>query len=130
MIFSLAVYGAPCSSQAPDSAYRFARAALAAGHSVKRIFFYGDGVFNATAYSCPPQDEVPLVQRWQALAAEHNIDLVVCIAAAVKRGILDENEAKRYGLSGSSLASGFALSGLGQLVDAALESDRLISFGA
>jgi tRNA 2-thiouridine synthesizing protein D len=129
MIFSLAVYSAPYSSQASYSAYQFAVAALNQGHSVHRVFFYQDGVHNATCLAAPPQDEFNLQQAWQRLAKDHNLDLVVCIAAALRRGILDEGEAKRYDKPSHNVASEFTISGLGQLVEAAVISDRLISFG-
>lgn len=129
MIFSLAVYAAPYSSQASYSAYQFAMTALSQGHSVHRIFFYQDGVHNATNLAAPPQDEFNLQQAWQRLANDHKLDLVVCIAAALRRGILDEGEAKRYDKVSHNLASEFTISGLGQLVEAAVVSDRLISFG-
>lgn len=129
MIFSLAVYSAPYSSQASYSAYQFAVAALSQGHNLHRVFFYQDGVHNATSLAAPPQDEFNLQLAWQRLAKEHNLDLVVCIAAALRRGILDASEAKRYDKPSHNLASEFTVSGLGQLVEAAVMSDRLISFG-
>ena len=129
MIFSLAVYAAPYSSQASYSAYQFAMAALKQGHQLHRVFFYQDGVHNATELAAPPQDEFNLQQAWQRLATDQNLDLVVCIAAALRRGILDEGEAKRYDKPSHNLASEFTISGLGQLVEAAAVSDRLISFG-
>ena len=39
MKFALAVYGAPCSSQAPQTALHFARAVLQQGHEIVRLFF-------------------------------------------------------------------------------------------
>lgn len=129
MIFSLAVYSAPYSSQASYSAYQFAVAALNQGHSVHRVFFYQDGVHNATSLAAPPQDEFNLQQAWQRLAKDHNLDFVVCIAAALRRGVLDEAEAKRYDKPSHNLANEFTISGLGQLVEAAVISDRLINFG-
>lgn len=130
MKFSLAIYAAPYSAQASDSAYRFAKAVLDEGHSLYRIFFYQDGVHNASALTAPPQDENNIPARWQALATTHNIDLVVCIAAALRRGILDASEADRYEKPAPNLAQGFTIGGLGQLLDAAVVSDRLITFGA
>ncbi|MND01677.1 Sulfurtransferase TusD [compost metagenome] len=62
------------------------------------------------------------------MIAQHGIDAVVCVASALKRGILDEKEALRYDAAGSSLAPGFVISGLGQLVDATLKADRVINF--
>lgn len=129
MIFSLAVYSAPYSSQASYSAYQFAVAALNQGHSVHRVFFYQDGVHNATNLASPSQDEFNLQDAWQRLAKDHNLDFVVCIAAALRRGILDEGEAKRYNKPSYNLANHFTISGLGQLVEAAVVSDRIISFG-
>ncbi len=129
MNISIALYGAPHSSEASESAYRFAQACCAKGHRVLRIFFYHDGVHNASALSMPPQDETQHTERWQALAGEHNIDLVVCVAAALRRGIVDQDESERYELPSANIARGFEISGLGQLLDAAVKSDRLITFG-
>ncbi|MBE8717734.1 sulfurtransferase complex subunit TusD [Cellvibrio polysaccharolyticus] len=129
MIFSLAVYGAPYSSQASYSALQFAKATLANGHSLYRVFFYHDGVHNATHLAAPPQDEYNLTGEWRTLAIENRTDMVVCIAAALRRGIIDADEQKRYEKTASNLAAPFVLGGLGQLLDAAVGSDRLITFG-
>jgi len=129
MKLSIAVYGAPHSSEASESAYRFARAACSMGHALIRVFFYHDGVHNASSLAIPPQDETQTTQRWQALALEFNIDLVVCVAAALRRGIVNKEEAERYELESQNLADGFEISGLGQLLDAAVSSERLVSFG-
>ncbi len=128
--FSLAVYAAPYSSQASQTALNFARALCLAGHKVERIFFYSDGVHTANLLSAPPQDEQDLAQEWQQLAREHQFELVVCIAAALRRGVLDQQEAERYSKPSYNLAAGFQIAGLGQLLDAAVHSDRLITFGA
>lgn len=129
MIFSLAVYAAPYSSQASDSAYRFALSLLENGHKLYRVFFYHDAVHTASSLITPPQDEMNLMHCWQTLASKHEIDLVVCIAAALKRGLLNQQESARYDKGAFNLAEGFEISGLGQLVDAAVISDRLITFG-
>lgn len=118
MKFSLLVSTGPYTHQASDTAWQFAQAAIAGGHEVKRVFFYHDGVYNATKLTEPPQDDRHIVDRWSKLHAEHQVDLVVCVAAALRRGIKDE-----------VLAPGFRISGLGQLVDAGIKSDRLVTFG-
>jgi tRNA 2-thiouridine synthesizing protein D len=128
-IFSLAVYAAPHSSEASYTALRFAQAVLSQGHQLLRVFFYQDGIHNSSALTCPPQDELNLADAWQQLAKTHQIDLVVCIAAALRRGILNEEESQRYSKPTHNLLDGFEISGLGQLLDAAVNSDRLISFG-
>jgi tRNA 2-thiouridine synthesizing protein D len=118
MKFGLLVSEGPYTHQASDTAYQFAKAALAKGHAVSRVFFYHDGVNNSTKLTEPPQDDRHIVNRWSKLAEEHGIDLVVCVAAALRRGIRDEN-----------LAKGFRISGLGQLVEAGIQADRLVVFG-
>ena len=129
MKFAIMVNEGPYTHQATDSAYQFARAAVAKGHEVTRVFFYHDGVNNGTRLTVPPQDDRHIVNRWSELAAQHNIDLVICIAAAQRRGLLDENEAKRQGKDADNIAPGFRISGLGQLVEAGIQSDRLVVFG-
>ena len=119
----------PYTHQASDTAYQFTRAALAAGHEVIRVFFYHDGVNNGTRMTTPPQDERHIVNRWSELGSQHTLDLVVCVAAAQRRGVLDADEAKRHGKDGDNLADGFRISGLGQLIEAGIEADRLVSFG-
>ena len=118
MKFGLLINEGPYNHQAADTAYQFARAALAKGHEIQRVFFYNDGVNNASRLTEPPQDDRHIVNRWSALAAEHQVDLVVCVAAALRRGIKDE-----------VLAPGFRISGLGQLVESGIEADRLVVFG-
>ena len=129
MKFAIMINEGPYTHQASDSAYLFARAALAKGHEVTRVFFYHDGVNNATRLTAPPQDDRHIVNRWSELAKAHNLDLVVCIAAAQRRGLMDENEAKRQGKNADNIAPGFRISGLGQLVEAGIQSDRLVVFG-
>jgi tRNA 2-thiouridine synthesizing protein D len=130
LTYSLAVYGAPFSSQANQTAYAFAKSLISGGHTLERVFFYGDGVHTANALSVPPQDEANLTEAWQQLARENNVELIVCIAAALRRGLLDAEEAERYGKSACNLAPEFEIAGLGQLLEAAVNSDRLVTFGA
>ena len=118
MKFGIIVNEGPYQHQSSDSAYLFCKAAIAKEHTVWRVFFYHDGVNNATKLTDPPQDDRHIVNRWSKLAEEHGVDLVVCVAAAMRRGIRDEN-----------LATGFRISGLGQLVESGIQTDRLVVFG-
>jgi tRNA 2-thiouridine synthesizing protein D len=129
MKFSILINEGPYTHQASDSAYQFAKAVLAGGHEIFRVFFYHDGVNNATRLTTPPQDDRNIVSRWSKLAEEHKLDLVVCVAAAQRRGIVDEGEAKRNGKDATNLAPGFRISGLGQLIEAGIQSDRTVTFG-
>ena len=130
MKFALLVYGSASHSQAPHSAYRFARQALEDGHQISRVFFYGEAVGSANELCVFPRDELNLLACWQQLAEQYSLDLVVCIAAAVRRGVIDAGEAKRHQKPAANLPSPFVLSGLGQLADAMLEADRTVTFGA
>ena len=129
MNFAIVVHGAPYSSEACLSALSFAKAVLAAGHSINRVFFYHDGVYTANSLIAPPQDEAPVSEQWQEFGTGNNIELIVCIASCLRRGILDETEANRYEKSGSNIAPGFTISGLGQLIDASINADRVVTFG-
>ena len=129
MKLSIQINEGPYQHQASDSAYQFTKAALAKGHEIFRVFFYNDGVNNATRLGVPPQDDRNITQQWTELQKEHELDLVVCIAAAQRRGLLDEDEAKRQGKDANNIAEGFRISGLGQLIEAGIEADRLVVFG-
>lgn len=129
MKFTIQVNEGPYTHQAADSAYQFAKAALEKGNEIFRIFFYHDGVNNATRLTTPPQDDRNIVNRWSELAEKHNVDLVVCVAAAQRRGIADAEESKRNGKDADNLAPGFRISGLGQLIEGGIQSDRLVVFG-
>ena len=129
MKFGILVHEGPYQHQASDSAYQFTKAALEKGHEVFRVFFYHDGVNNGTRLTTPPQDDRNVTKRWTELAEQHELDLVVCVAAAQRRGIVDAEEKKRNGKDADNIAPGFRISGLGQLIEAGISADRLMVFG-
>ena len=129
MKFGIVVNEGPYTHEASDTAYQFTKAALEKGHEVLRVFFYHDGVNNGTRLTSPPQDDRHITNRWSELAEQHGLDLVVCIAAAQRRGIVDPDEAKRQGKDANNIASGFRISGLGQLIEVGIQADRLMVFG-
>jgi len=129
MKFGIVINEGPYQHQSSDSALQFAKAVLSCGHEIQRIFFYHDGVNNATRLTTPPQDDRHLQQQWTQLAQDHGVDLVVCVAAAQRRGIVDVDQMKRNGKDAHNLAPGFRISGLGQLIETAIEAERLIVFG-
>ena len=129
MKLGIQVNEGPYNHEASVTALNYCKAALAAGHEIFRVFFYHDGVNNGTRYSTPPQDDIHIANSWSALAKEHNLDLVVCVAAAQRRGIVDQGEQERNGKDGNNIADGFRISGLGQLIEAGIECDRLVVFG-
>ena len=130
MILSIAVHGAPYSSQSASSAVKFAEAAVAAGHKIHRVFFYHDGVRTGDALAVTPQDEESVLERWRELQHSHDFELAVCIAAALKRGMLNVDESQRYDKLAASVAPEFVVVGLGQLIEAIMHSDRFVTFAA
>ncbi|WP_313038108.1 sulfurtransferase complex subunit TusD [Stutzerimonas nitrititolerans] len=128
MKFVIALFS-PAHSPASRRALRFAEAALAGGHEITRLFLYQDGVHSASANLVTAQDELDLAGDWQRFVRNHSLDGVVCIAAGLRRGVLNEQEAKRHSRPAANLAPSWELSGLGQLHEAAQQADRLVCFG-
>ncbi|WP_428354078.1 sulfurtransferase complex subunit TusD [Methyloprofundus sp.] len=129
MKYSIQINSSPYQSNSAETAYQFIKSAIEMGHEIIRVFFYQEGVYHAFRYATPPDDEVQIVTRWSALAKEYDIDLVVCISAAQRRGLLETNEARRQGKVDNDVADGFRIAGLGLWVEAMLEADRFIEFG-
>jgi tRNA 2-thiouridine synthesizing protein D len=129
MKFAIQINSSPYHNHAWLTAYQFIRAALLEQHEIVRVFFYHEGVYHAFKYATPPDDEINFVQRWSELARNHHIDLVVCISAAQRRGLLHSDEAQRQGKQDNDVADGFRIAGLGQLVEAISLADRFIVFG-
>jgi tRNA 2-thiouridine synthesizing protein D len=128
MKFVIALFS-PAHSPASRRALRFAEAVLADGHEIARLFLYQDGVHSASANTVSAQDELDIAQQWSQFIIHHRLDGVVCIAAGLRRGVLDEQEAKRHQRPAANLAPGWELSGLGQLHEASQQADRLVCFG-
>ncbi len=129
MKFAIVVYTSPSSSQAATTAYHFVRTLLKEGHDVYRLFFFADGVENANRLTVAAQDEVNLPQQWHELIRNNELDSVACVSSAIKRGVLNEQEAERHEIDAHSLHDSTEIAGLGQLVDAAINADRLVQFG-
>lgn len=118
MIYSLAVYSPPGINSL--LALEFAECLLRQGHGLERVFFFSEGVKNCST------DEGNL--PWRNFIQQHQVDAVVCIASAHKRGIIDPTTARQRGDCESNLAEEFSIGGLGQLIDAGLSADRFITF--
>jgi len=107
----------------------FAQQLLIQGHEIYRLFFFGDGVHNANKLAVVSQDETHIQQQWDKLITSNNIDSIVCVSSALKRGIIDLEESNRHELESVSLFDSSKIAGLGQLIDASINSDRLVNFG-
>ncbi|MCT4703506.1 sulfurtransferase complex subunit TusD [Enterobacteriaceae bacterium H20N1] len=128
MRFAMMVTGPAYGTQQASSALQFAQAVVAEGHTLSSVFFYREGVFNANELTTPASDEVDLVRAWQKLHERHGVELHICVAAALRRGVIDDVEAKQHELTASNLQAGFTLSGLGALAEASLTCERMVQF--
>ncbi|MYL24075.1 sulfurtransferase complex subunit TusD [Vreelandella massiliensis] len=128
MRYALLVMGAPYVSQAPYSALRFAHALIRQGHTLESVFFYHNGVHNASLLITPPQGGECIRSAWQALYHQHSVKLDVCIAAALQRGLVDAAEANRHGYVTYNVEPPFELTGLGQLITLQQRCDRVVTF--
>jgi len=117
MKFGILVLEGPYQHEAADSAYQFAKTAIAKGHTIEGIFFYTDGVNNVNKFMKPPAERV-ISRRWSEFAEEHDVDMVACVAGAIYRGMTKEIATEHV-----------RIAGLGQLAELAQKTDRLVSFG-
>ncbi|ASP39783.1 sulfurtransferase complex subunit TusD [Bacterioplanes sanyensis] len=123
--FTLLVRRSPYVANGHRSALAFAQACLRAGHTIQRVFFYQDAVFAGLAQQAP-QGQTSVEQQWLAVA-EQGVELQLCIANALRRGIFDQQEADRYGQQ-ATLQSHYVLRGLGEVASAMTDSDRIVEF--
>lgn len=115
-IFTLLVCGAPYGTEASSLAYLFAKEAIKK-HSIRAVFFYEEGVLNASNGVSPANDEFNLVKAWIELAKEHMIRLVICETAGERRGI-----------GQLSSKDAFEIGSLSDIASFSLRSDKLVQF--
>lgn len=127
MRYALLVTCSPQQCAASDTAYRFTTAALTMGQDIVRVFFHGEGIYHALATLTPPAEPAP-ARRWQELAERHALDLVVCVAAAQRRGLLTPEENRRRHYHDDLLAPGFRIAGLSQWIEAVQRAERVVVF--
>lgn len=128
MNINIIVNGGAYSSQAGYSALQFAQQACLKGHTITQVFFYRDGVTHANDLQIPLSDEFNAPEAWSRIAKHYNIQLLVCVSAAERRGIINKQQQLEFGKSNNNLHGDFAIAGLGQMLDASLTSDRTVTF--
>lgn len=126
--FSLILTQSPSSNVSHYLALDFATSLLTQGHGLKRVFFYQDAVYVGLNGQTPIQGQQSLMQSWLQLSRLHKFPLQLCIANAIRRGLVNKQEQERYQLPAQTVADGFDLVGLGELAEACQEDDRVIQF--
>lgn len=128
MKINLLVTGPLYSSQSGYSALRFCEAAVIAGHTISQVFFYQDGVTQASRLSLPLDDEFEPVAQWVEFSTSNGVPLIVCVSAAERRGVMSDEQALENQLGTGNLGLNFDVAGLGVLHEASLSCDRTVSF--
>lgn len=102
------------------TALNYVEAALQSGIDLIGVFFYQDGVLHANANIKIASDEFQAISHWQKLHQDYSLPLHLCITAAEKRGISDDNDRDIHPI--------FTISGLGELVELSAIADRTVQF--
>lgn len=102
------------------TALDYIETALKSGVELVGVFFYQDGVIHANQQVQIASDEFQCLTHWQALQQTYKLPLHLCITAAEKRGVSDENPNNIHPI--------FTVSGLGELVELVNKADRLVQF--
>ena len=116
MKYTISVKASPQDSAATKTVIELIYELLERKHLIERVFFQHDGALQALSTKDNDAEQEHLLSLWKSLA-DQNIELAVCITSAAKRGVSQKSD---------SLADGFELVGLGQLISAIEASDRYI----
>jgi len=112
----------PPNSNLTATAIDLVKSAVDNGIKIIGVFFYQDGVLNAAKHLAIPSDEFQTLKQWQQLQLQHNVPLHLCISAAEKRGLTDEQNSDEL----SNIDSLFIVSGLGELVELTCKAQRVV----
>ena len=106
MEISLIIRTRPDDAHRLAQACRFIRTATEQGHTIRQCFFQSEGVLAAAR----PEG----LAEWQQIADSTRAELLLCSQAVEEHAVAPEGP--------------FQIGGLGALVEAAVRSDRLVSF--
>ena len=113
--FLVIVNDSPWGSGLSLGAWRFVRAALDQGIEVPAVFFRSEGVYNAVPSESHDPGTPNLAQSWAALAKTTEMRLLLCSSSRKRRMTAPPG-------------GGFTESGLTEMLDLMLSSDRVVSF--
>lgn len=126
--YALLVCGPAYGSERSACAWQFAKALGQSQHQLTDVFFYQDGVYNASQWLLPATDEVNMAEQWLSLAQQQSVKLHICSSAAMRRGMIDQSLAQQYQFSAGNIHPVFCLTGLTELAQLILHCDRVIQF--
>lgn len=106
MQISLIIRTAPENAHRLATVRRFIQTAIEQGHTIRQCFFQSEGVLAAA--------QAEGLADWQQIADSTRAELLLCSQAVEEHALVPEDP--------------FQIGGLGALVEAAVRSDRLVSF--
>ena len=106
MQISLIIRTSPEDAHRLATVRRFIQTAVEQGHTIRQCFFQSEGVLASTH----PGE----LAEWQQIAEDTRAELLLCSQAVEAHAVAPEGP--------------FQIGGLGALVEAAVRSDRLVSF--
>ncbi len=109
-------------SHLTQTAFQLISQATSQSIDIVGVFFYQQGVLNASQLLSVPSDEYPLCEKWQQLNADSNIPLYLCSTAAEKHGLINELKPQ----STEFIHNAFTLAGLGELVELTAKADKVV----
>jgi len=112
----------PPQSNLTTTAIDYIDCALKNGIKIIGVFFYQDGVLNASTHLSLANDEYQSTKQWQRLHNGNALPLYLCATAAEKRGLGDELGDNKQ----SNINNEFILSGLGELVELSSKAERMV----
>jgi len=104
------------------TAINIANSIVAQDHELLGVFFYQEGVLNASEYLCIPNDEYQATRKWIMFTQSTTVPLHLCSTAAEKHGLIEETEQEDF----EHVSPAFQVSGLGQLVELSSQADKVI----
>jgi sulfur relay (sulfurtransferase) complex TusBCD TusD component (DsrE family) len=110
LTYTLVIKHDPDQHDKQRRALRFASALCKRGHLLRRVFFYGDGVKTVLPIHSTN------VTNWQNLVTPPNAqcELILCSASVERLHVM-------------SVPQHFVIGGLGSLIEAGFDSDRVIN---
>ena len=129
MLYTLLITASLSNISAHRRALVFADTLLNQEHSIHTIFFYGEGagIGLSTRDLNSTLDRTNL--NWCSISEKGKTKLILCVSSALTQGVLDKTTSLQSKDFQENIATGFETGGLGSLVDAVSNSDRLMSFG-
>jgi len=113
--FLVIVNESPWGSTLSLSACRFVNAALDCGVAISAVYFREEGIYNSLPGEAPDAGTPDLCSAWRDLARTAGFPLLVCSSSRLRR--LAEPP-----------ANGFQSSGLTEMFELVLDSDRVVTF--